>query len=78
MAKQATQHGWDYAQVFPDAAWKWRFRIRAGNHQITATGEGYTRYSDAKRGARRVAPGIPVWKATKQNPKPKDFRRDWR
>lgn len=73
MAKMST-----YAQVYPDAAGLWRFRIRSANHRIVGIGEGYTRYADAKRGARRVSGGIPVFKASKVNQKAKDFSQDWR
>ena len=27
--------------VYQDAAWEWRFRLRAGNGEIIAQGEGY-------------------------------------
>jgi uncharacterized protein YegP (UPF0339 family) len=37
-------------QFFKDEAGGWRFRIRAGNGEIVATSESYTRINDAHRG----------------------------
>lgn len=34
---------------------EWRWRVRSGNGEIVATGEGYTREEDARRGFRDAA-----------------------
>lgn len=39
---------------------RWRFRLRAHNGKIIASGEAYTRRRDAVRGALRVAPNATV------------------
>lgn len=38
-----------YFQIYQDAARQWRWRLRAGNHQIIAHGEGYYNKSDCLR-----------------------------
>lgn len=38
----------------------WRFRHVAGNGEIIAQGQAYTRKADATRGARRAVPGVPI------------------
>jgi hypothetical protein len=37
-------------EYFRDRAGEWRFRIVAGNGEIVASSEGYTRQADARRG----------------------------
>lgn len=36
-------------EIFPDAAGEWRFRVKGGNGEIVATGEGHSSPSDAER-----------------------------
>ena len=36
------------AQLFTDSEGKWRFRILAGNNEIVAESEGYSRRQDAR------------------------------
>lgn len=38
------------AEVYADEAGEWRWRLRAGNGEIVASGEGYTTKGDAVRG----------------------------
>jgi len=45
----------------PRATWRWR--ARAANGEIIATGEGYVSKWNAKRGARRAFPGAPISEA---------------
>ncbi len=40
----------------PDQPALWGFRARARNHEIIASGEGYTRRASARRGALRAFP----------------------
>ena len=47
-------------EIYPSRDGGWRWRARAANGKIIASGESYTRKSDAKRGARRARPGWPV------------------
>lgn len=37
-------------EVFQDAAGEWRWRLKAGNGRIVASGEGYKTEAGAKRG----------------------------
>lgn len=37
-------------EFFKDKAGEYRWRIRAGNHQIVGASQGYTRKRDAERG----------------------------
>jgi uncharacterized protein YegP (UPF0339 family) len=39
-------------EVYEDNAQAWRWRLVAGNGEIVATSEAYTRKADARRGAR--------------------------
>ena len=44
---------------------EWRWRVKAGNHEIVASGEGYTRESDAIRGweaARSAVLRVRLWR----------------
>lgn len=41
-------------EVFKDSRGHWRFRIVAGNGEVIAQSEGYTRRYTAKLGAKRV------------------------
>jgi len=58
------------AEIFPtrrrkDTPESFRFRLKARNGEIIATGEAYTRRRDAVRGARRVAPSVAIRYVTK-------------
>ena len=44
----------DYTEIFQDERGGWRWRRKAGNHEVIATSESYTRREDAERSARRV------------------------
>lgn len=37
-------------EVYPDGQGSWRWRLKARNHEIIASGEGYTNKTDAVRG----------------------------
>jgi uncharacterized protein YegP (UPF0339 family) len=50
-------------EYFEDSEGGWRWRAKAKNGEIVATGESHTRPADAKRAARDVFPGIKVKKA---------------
>lgn len=47
----------DYIEIYQARDRSWRWRHKAGNHKVLASGEGYTRRRDAVRGAKRAAPG---------------------
>jgi len=50
-------------EVYKDKAGKFRFRLKAGNGQIVASGEAYESMSNAKEGCeavRRAADGAKV------------------
>jgi uncharacterized protein YegP (UPF0339 family) len=51
-------------EIFVDKGGKFRFRLRAGNHEVVAAGsEGYPSASDAQRGAeaaQRAADGAEI------------------
>lgn len=36
-------------EIFPDAKGEWRFRVKGGNGEIVATGEGHGTPRDAER-----------------------------
>jgi hypothetical protein len=38
----------------------WRWRLKAGNGEIVATGEAHTREQDAERAARTQFPDLPL------------------
>jgi len=38
-------------ETYEDEAGEWRWRLVAGNGEVVAHGEGYTRREDAQRGA---------------------------
>jgi len=38
------------ATIFEDSSGEWRWNVRAGNGEIIAQSEGYTRKADAERG----------------------------
>jgi len=44
-------------EVFRGKDGQWYFRVKAGNGQIVAQSEGYTRKYDAKKGAIRLVNG---------------------
>lgn len=46
---------YDNIQVYPDTAGGWRFRVTAGNGEIIAQSEAYTRRADAERGGNALA-----------------------
>lgn len=37
-------------EVYPDGSGQWRWRLKARNHEIIASGEGYSNKTDATRG----------------------------
>jgi len=41
-------------EVYEDARGEWRFRLKAGNGEIVATGEGYSTKDGARRGCEAV------------------------
>ena len=45
-------------EVYQDAGGEWRWRGKAGNHEIVCHGESHTSAHDAKRAAMDVIPGI--------------------
>jgi uncharacterized protein YegP (UPF0339 family) len=50
-------------EVYQDKAGKFRFRLKAGNGQVVATGEAYETKDAAKKGCeavQRAADGAPV------------------
>ena len=50
-------------ELYKDKAGKWRFRLKAGNGQVIATGEAYESKSAAQNGIesiKRNAPDAPV------------------
>lgn len=50
-------------EVYADSAGKYRFRLKAGNGEIIATGQGYTSRSSAVAGIESVknnAPGATI------------------
>lgn len=47
-------------EVFKDRRGEWRWRLVAGNGEIQAQSEGYSRRWSATRGARRAVPGVLV------------------
>lgn len=51
----------DYIEVFqsPDDL-QWRWRAKAGNGEIVATGESHGREFDARRAAHTVFPGVAI------------------
>jgi uncharacterized protein len=44
----------DYTEIYQDPNGGWRWRRKAGNHEVIASSEAYTRKEDAERSARRV------------------------
>jgi uncharacterized protein YegP (UPF0339 family) len=47
-------------ELFQDRYGDWRFRAKAGNGEIIAASEGYSRKDSAKRGARRAFPAARI------------------
>lgn len=41
-----------------DVRSEWRFRVRSGNHEIIAQGEGYKRLTDAQHAVELLAAGL--------------------
>ena len=41
-------------EIYEDSAGKYRFRLKAGNGEVVATGEAYESKANAKRGAEAV------------------------
>lgn len=41
-------------EVYQDAGGKFRFRLKAGNGEVVATGQAYTSLDGAKKGAEAV------------------------
>jgi uncharacterized protein YegP (UPF0339 family) len=62
----AVQHGGCTALVYEDKAGKFRFRLKAGNGEISAVGEAYDTQASAKEGCaavQRAADGATVVEA---------------
>lgn len=45
-------------EIYEDEQEGWRWRAKAANGEIVATGESHTTRHDAKRAARAVFPGV--------------------
>ncbi|RAG82186.1 DUF1508 domain-containing protein [Streptacidiphilus pinicola] len=41
-------------EVYQDKAHQWRFRLKAGNGEVVASGEGYPTKANAERGCEAV------------------------
>jgi uncharacterized protein YegP (UPF0339 family) len=41
-------------EIYPDRAGKYRFRLKAGNGEVVASGEAYESKANAKKGAEAV------------------------
>lgn len=50
--------------VYRDLADEWRWRAEAGNGEEVSEGESHARPEDARRAARGVLPGVPVFRET--------------
>jgi uncharacterized protein YegP (UPF0339 family) len=50
----------DHVEVFQDTDKQWRWRAKAGNDEIVATGESHQRAEDAERAADGVFPGVNI------------------
>jgi uncharacterized protein YegP (UPF0339 family) len=64
------------AEVYPDAAGQWRWRLRAENHRVIAdSGEGYVKQSDCLAGLHLATSTTPVvWIKERNEPtKEKDM-----
>lgn len=46
----------------------WRWRAKAGNGETVATGEQHGSFSDARRAAQDVFPGVPIIRAQEADP----------
>ncbi|MBP8919643.1 MAG: DUF1508 domain-containing protein [Micropruina sp.] len=56
-------------EVYEDAGGKFRFRLKAGNGEVVATGQGYATLSGAKAGVeavKRAADGAAVVELPKE------------
>ena len=53
-------------EFYENEAGEWRWRAKAKNGEIVATGEAHTRKTDAKRAATAVFPGIKITKAKEE------------
>ena len=49
-----------YIEVSEDNAGQYRWRAKAGNHEVVAVGESYTTRHDAERSARSLFPDAPI------------------
>ncbi len=49
-----------YVQWYKDDAGEYRFRKRAGNHEIVASSEGYTTKASVLEAARREYPDLEI------------------
>lgn len=49
-----------FAEVYKDANGEWRFRLKAGNHEIIAEGESYKNRVDAASAALALAPDVEI------------------
>ena len=50
----------DYAEVYRDDNGEWRWRVKAGNHETVASGEGYHDKRDALAMLASRFPTVPV------------------
>ncbi|MCW3158354.1 YegP family protein [Micropruina sonneratiae] len=56
-------------EVYEDSAGKYRFRLKAGNGEVVATGQGYASLSGAKDGCeavQRAAAGATIVQVDKE------------
>jgi len=61
MSDERQRYEDQYAEVYQNPE-GWRFRIRAANHEIIASGEAYENFHGVMEGLNRVHPGIRVSK----------------
>lgn len=52
--------GYTWVEIYERKDGERAFRQRSANNQIISTSQGYTRRSDAIRGAKRAHPGRPM------------------
>ena len=58
-----------FAEVYPDAKDKWRWRIRSGSDTMADSGQGYATKSGAKTGLSKVSPQITDVREFSANPR---------
>lgn len=47
-------------EVYQDVSGSFRWRLKAGNNEIVATGEDHPRLANARRAAKQVRPDLPL------------------